>query len=905
MENAELLKSKAEQVANATQVGENTAQRIGDIFRLIADIISQLLNSGTAMSETDKEQNKKIKSIEQTLKTLQESVASNNQNATNAEAIQNVKQLVERLQEQLNTIVGENATTAIENFNEVKNFLAGLKDSDTLTALLAKVNERLTTLERANPSTDVLEVLEFDGFTDGAVTPQMESATGDFKVLFDAINKRFVAKINGQNNYSAGWLSEGEATSTDSDYQTRGSNPRPFAKKIYINRANNTSYRWNGEELVQINASNNALKPHINKLTRVLEKPKIVENNEYQTAVYGIQAARPTIGQPYVASAGLSNNQRIYIAVNEGERILLKNTTDTDSKFCWTIDAQTKISNNTKLNQPEGENSTYDIPNNSELEVVAPKGAKFICVQSKKDGIVCMPEVYKFVSRLDVNEELEKQLSAKVEAFEGRLSEEKAQRAEANKALKREIFSEIGEVKNKLIPIPTKTYPYLMHQRKNWTGFSSAKHVYLPVEQGKTYIVKANSDYSTNYAFATEVVNSVNGQKVTGLSAIDGEVHEIEKASTISVTPPEDANYLIVNITDGSSYEKTWSIAPIVEEKLTLVEALNAGENTLDIVALNGENEVTNKLLQLRRHLNLNISGTSGLSPVVLLWFSDIHSDKVQFKRIMQFYERYKTYMNGILCTGDMVFDSLRDDYSYLENDLKKLMMTLGNHDIARTAWNDQTVTAEEDYNIFIKPFAEAGLVDNFTPNKCYWYKDYSAQKLRLIGLDALHWDEAQKNWLETSLNDAKNKGYSVVCANHFFGGRNRTHIECAFDNVQKLSEGDANINAEAPATIQKFIDKGGDFVCWLSGHTHRDYVYYLTDYPKQIGFTIDCATCSNGVTDEERENGTKSQDCFNLIAFDTTRKLVKIARIGSDRDSLLRKKDTFCINYQTKKIYT
>ena len=155
---AELLRSKAEQVANATQVGENTAQRIGDIFRLIADIISQLLKSGTAMSETDKAQNEKITSIEQMLKTLQESIESNNQSAANAEAIQSVKQLIERLQEQLNSVVGENATTAIENFNEIKNFLAGLKDSDTLTALLAKVNERLTTLERAKPSTDVLEV---------------------------------------------------------------------------------------------------------------------------------------------------------------------------------------------------------------------------------------------------------------------------------------------------------------------------------------------------------------------------------------------------------------------------------------------------------------------------------------------------------------------------------------------------------------------------------------------------------------------------------------------------------------------------------------------------------------------------------------------------------------------------
>ena len=176
-------------------------------------------------------------------------------NDNSAEAIQSVQHLVESLQGQLNTIVGESATTAIENFNEVKNFLAGLKDSDTLTALLAKVNERLNELERAKPSTDAFEVLEFDGFTDGAVTPQMESATGDFKVLFDATNKRFVAKINGQNNYSAGWLSEGEATSTDSDYQTKGSNPRPFAKKIYVNRENNTLYYWNGEELVQVSAN--------------------------------------------------------------------------------------------------------------------------------------------------------------------------------------------------------------------------------------------------------------------------------------------------------------------------------------------------------------------------------------------------------------------------------------------------------------------------------------------------------------------------------------------------------------------------------------------------------------------------------------------------------------------------
>lgn len=115
-------------------------------------------------------------------------------------------------------------------------------------------------------------------------------------------------------------------------------------------------------------------------LSRTIDKQKPVDISEYSVATYGIQGVRPTIGEPYVASAGLSNNQRMYLSVNENERLFLNNTTDIDSKFCWTIDAQTTIPNNTKLNLPIGENTTYDIPNHGGLEVVAPIGAKFICI---------------------------------------------------------------------------------------------------------------------------------------------------------------------------------------------------------------------------------------------------------------------------------------------------------------------------------------------------------------------------------------------------------------------------------------------------------------------------------------------------------------------------------------------
>ena len=61
--------------------------------------------------------------------------------------------LVATLQERINTLVGSNASEAIDSFNEVIKFLGGVKDNDTLNALLAKINERLNTLETTKVAT--------------------------------------------------------------------------------------------------------------------------------------------------------------------------------------------------------------------------------------------------------------------------------------------------------------------------------------------------------------------------------------------------------------------------------------------------------------------------------------------------------------------------------------------------------------------------------------------------------------------------------------------------------------------------------------------------------------------------------------------------------------------------------
>lgn len=48
----------------------------------------------------------------------------------------------------------------------------------------------------------------------------------------------------------------------------------------------------------------------------------------------------------------------------------------------------------------------------------------------------------------------------------------------------------------------------------------------------------------------------------------------------------------------------------------------------------------------------------------------------------------------------------------------------------------------------------------------------------------------------------------------------------------------------------------------------------------------------------EDRQAGAKSIDAFNIISFDTTRKVIKIVRIGSDTDSLMRHKGVLSIQY-------
>ena len=386
----------------------------------------------------------------------------------------------------------------------------------------------------------------------------------------------------------------------------------------------------------------------------------------------------------------------------------------------------------------------------------------------------------------------------------------------------------------------------------------------------------------------------------------DGKTYPIGIGETIEITAPSDAMFLCIN-TITESGDATPSV---IGEVLPLDEYLTREKTPESIFDFNPDWEYRNKILQAKRKYNLNNSGTSGVVPLVLLHCSDVHSDKKSWDRMMQFYDKYREYIDFGIATGDMVLATIDSDKSYLANGADKVMIALGNHDVAKTSWNVYDTTALECYNAFMAPYIENWGV-TYEVGKCYYYKDFDTQKTRFIVLDTSiaanssgeHWNDTQLAWLQSTLESARTSGYSVIIAQHYWAvnSSGRTYVDCTFTCKTPLSEGEAIIPSAAREAVQAFIDAGGTFICWLSGHTHRDFVYYPTANPKQLGIVVDCTSGylnPISVCDEDRQAGTKSIDAFNIISFDTTRKVIKIVRIGSDIDSLMRHKGMLSIKY-------
>lgn len=343
-------------------------------------------------------------------------------------------------------------------------------------------------------------------------------------------------------------------------------------------------------------------------------------------------------------------------------------------------------------------------------------------------------------------------------------------------------------------------------------------------------------------------------------------------------------------------------------------EVGSTGGNVLEsmgeslITDKNPANEFLNRILQAKRQPRVGAT-TQGITPLVLLHFSDIHGSERELKRIVEYRKAYNKYIDDIINTGDSASVEASDGMHFFDSvpGAEKILNTVGNHDSrANGEWTGYGAVAT--YALYIKPYvANWGVTqpENAEANGYnYYYKDYTDANVRLIVLDCMFWDSTEKTWLESVLADAKTEGLAVVVCSHYPGG-SVTRFNTPWSSLQ-YADVSQTTDTEAATAISEFIEGGGEFVCWLSGHTHYDFVGKLTDFPEQVNITIDCANelaGNTGYSDIERVVGTRSQDLFNIVAVDTFRKLVKVFRVGADRDSWMRHRGDLCIKYDTQEV--
>jgi|GEM_PF-6693530 len=343
-------------------------------------------------------------------------------------------------------------------------------------------------------------------------------------------------------------------------------------------------------------------------------------------------------------------------------------------------------------------------------------------------------------------------------------------------------------------------------------------------------------------------------------------------------------------------------------------------ENIVFCLVPENESKENKELVRQAKHSSENNYGENLATPVFsLLHLSDIHADVDALKRIVEKSSEYK--LDDMICTGDMVStDASESIADWWE---PRILTCIGNHDVTIITWNNGIITSadwskltmQERDTKYISPFISQWGSVTHESGTSYYFKDYPDKKVRLVVVDIMlyyqrsgstsHETESAKQtqWLEETLQSAINLDYHVVIATHYplLGAIAK---ECSFSPYG--SDGkpffDDAFTTILQDTVDKYIQKGLHFVCYLSGHVHTDAVVYVDKSTKQIQVLVTCAhTKVKNVWSKGDQYRGPNDDAMNVVCVDTYHNLLKLVRIGgANIDACMRPRKAICINYKT-----
>lgn len=242
------------------------------------------------------------------------------------------------------------------------------------------------------------------------------------------------------------------------------------------------------------------------------------------------------------------------------------------------------------------------------------------------------------------------------------------------------------------------------------------------------------------------------------------------------------------------------------------------------------------------------------------------------------------------------------------------LLMTVGNHDTyqSRDTYGDFIAPIVSRYTGIVQPSSAA------TNSLCFFYKDYG--DIRVISYDTIYARDSSSNletenaWLQSVLSDAITNGKYVIIFTHYPyletdavpvpNSNWRTNFDRNYLPDGLLSG--QTIPDSTCTIVDDFIDGGGNFCCWLTGHTHTSGMFTNRLHPRQLMYNIGSANNAknehglqfNGEADNKYDN-------FCYIGVSSSRNVVYFLKIGSNDDRWLQQRNVFVWDYVNAKMIT
>lgn len=452
-----------------------------------------------------------------------------------------------------------------------------------------------------------------------------------------------------------------------------------------------------------------------------------------------------------------------------------------------------------------------------------------------------------------------------------------------------------------------------------------------------TNAVLANTTYIETFAYSYV-------PEVGGVMSADGYLSISLTNGNTAITDAREAE-LLSSLSLVVGYGMEWDIYALSNATGEGVVALN---NDMDdaLVSVGGVNAYASGTYDSFTVQKKNMS---------ILAISDIHGTFEAISRAVEFANAKPGFFDYVACLGDIVLRSPADSITDFEDSFadcgKPFLFTAGNHDIADT--NLAGITEAQARTKYFSQIVTKGWISNFKDStSCSWYKDNATHKIRIIsvfeygnsqeiatgapGTYCRRWIPSDTlQWFADTLYSTPSD-YSVVVLLHQIPFYPATYVDGKFTISQGIRPSiaqfflntvdgnpfgdivDAFINGTSisqtynsiasyslgkTASVAKdFTGRGaGKFICFVVGHFHGSYVFKDATYPEQITIAVPSGSQSafqQKYGDTNYAPGTRNEDQFYVIGFDTENELINIAKIGGQVTNDMVKRDIISVKY-------